>query len=177
MSAATPLPDAAQTPSPTEASTPYLVWASVAAGVAMSVAWLFWGAQDTYLTTVFYPTLAFVAAFVVAQVRRDKDAARELGIVLVAVIVLMIFGAVVVLPLPWAVVTIAFLFAGAASRNLALVILGLASGIGVALNAWPSAYADAGPGLSIGALSPVIGAAAILVARAVVARRAATPSD
>ena len=170
MTAATPISDAPQTGSPTESSTPYLVWASVAAGVAMAVVWLVWGAKDTYQTTAFAPLVSYVSAFVVSQVKRDSLATRQLAIILMAAVVLMLFGAVVVLPLPWAVVTFAFLFAGAVSRNLSLIVLGLASSVGILLNAWPSAYADAGPGLSISALSPALGAAAILVVSRMLAR-------
>jgi len=136
----------------------------------MAVVWLVWGAKDTYQTTAFAPLVSYMFALVVSLVKRDSLATRQLAIILMASFVLMLFGAVVVLPLPWAVVTFAFLFAAAVARNLALLILGLASSVGVLLNAWPSAYADAGPGLSMSALSPALGAAAILVASRVLAR-------
>ena len=136
----------------------------------MAVVWLVWGAKDTYQTTALAPLVSYVFALVVSLVKRDSLATRQLAIILMAAFVLMLFGAVVVLPLPWAVVTFAFVFAAAVARNLALLILGLASSVGVLLNAWPSAYADAGPGLSMSALSPALGAAAILVASRVLAR-------
>jgi hypothetical protein len=138
----------------------YLIGVAIVAGVVMTLLWVL---REPSPVTALVPPAAFLVAFLVAAVRRDADARRQLGILLFFVAIGVLLGGAVVIPMPWITVTFGFLFAAAAAKSWRLLELGLASGIGVLLSVWPTPYAVAGTGLSLATLSPLLGAVAVVV--------------
>jgi len=148
---------------------PYLVWASAGAGAAMTLLYLL--AADASLAVMVVPLLAYLIAFLVARFSGDAGARQQLGIVVFTTVILTIVGSAFLLPYMWGVVTIVLAFSALAAQDPRLGVYAGASLLGVLFAVWPQPYTFAAPGVSIGALAPLIGGAAVLVARKVLGSR------